>query len=213
MVVRRYEGVLSKTNNHNERGNMKYKNIFAVAVPATLFALTGCHVASPRLSQGYYFMAGDSKCVSGTHISRTRIMCKDTKGIETGYRDAMEDYELRMYQKNISDLNQSLQALGNTASGLANQFQQQSQSYTPPTIQPVSPYTNSYNPYGGSIFNNNSGYNSSSGTRYQYDLSNPSDRLRYSTDLDAQRRDQMNLNPSRKLDQGIGQFGGGIDND
>ena len=60
---------------------------------------------------------------------------------------------------------------------------------------------------------NNSGYESSSGARYQYDNSNPSDRLRYSTDLDAQRRDQMNLNPRRSLDRGTGQYGGGIYND
>lgn len=69
------------------------------------------------------------------------------------------------------------------------------------------------NPNVGSRSNNNSGYTSSSGTQYQYDLNNSSDNLRYSTDLDAQRRDQMNLNNNRRQDRGTGQYGGGIYND
>lgn len=58
--------------------------------------------------------------------------------------------------------------------------------------------------------NDNSYYQGSSGTRYQYDMNNPTDRNRYSTDLDAQRRDQMNLDPRQSLDRGLGQRGGGI---
>ena len=56
-------------------------------------------------------------------------------------------------------------------------------------------------------------YEGSSGTRYQYDLNNPGDKIEYSVDLDAQRRDQMNLNPGRALDRGMGERGGGIRND
>lgn len=59
----------------------------------------------------------------------------------------------------------------------------------------------------------NSGYQGSSGARYQYNMNNPSDSLRYSTDLNAQRRDRMNVSPNRSLDQGLGQFGGGIYDD
>ena len=54
-----------------------------------------------------------------------------------------------------------------------------------------------------------SGYQGSSGSSYQYDLNNGSDRNSYSIDLDAQRRDQMNLN-SGNLDDLRGQQGGGI---
>ena len=53
------------------------------------------------------------------------------------------------------------------------------------------------------------GYQGSSGSSYQYDLNNGSDRNSYSIDLDAQRRDQMNLN-SGNLDGLRGQQGGGI---
>ena len=55
-----------------------------------------------------------------------------------------------------------------------------------------------------------SGYTGSSGTRYEYDLSKPTDRNRYSTDLDAQRRDSMSLSTGWMLDRGMGQYGGGI---
>ena len=58
-----------------------------------------------------------------------------------------------------------------------------------------------------------SGYQGSSGSKYQYDLSNPSDRNSYSIDLSAQRRDQLDVSPSRSLDSGLGQYGGGIYND
>lgn len=57
----------------------------------------------------------------------------------------------------------------------------------------------------------NSGYQGSSGTRYDYDLNNPVDRNRYNVDLDAQRRDQMDgrYDAGRNRDQLQGQFGGG----
>jgi len=66
-------------------------------------------------------------------------------------------------------------------------------------------YNSQYN-YGSS----NNAYEGSSGARYQYDMSNPSDRLNYGVDLDAQMRDQLSVDPSRGLDRGLGQFGGGI---
>ncbi|MCE6967425.1 hypothetical protein [Cereibacter sphaeroides] len=44
-------------------------------------------------------------------------------------------------------------------------------------------------------------------------MSNPSDRNSYSVDLDAQRRDDMSLDLGRSLDSGLGQIGGGINDD
>jgi hypothetical protein len=60
---------------------------------------------------------------------------------------------------------------------------------------------------------NNSGYESNSGTKYEYDLNDSSDRTRYSTDLDAQRRDKMSLDTGRDSDQHSGQYGGGVYDD
>ena len=56
-------------------------------------------------------------------------------------------------------------------------------------------------------------YSGQSGTQYQYDMSNPIDRVRYSTDISAQQRDLMNTNPRSGLDRSLGQYGGGILND
>ena len=53
-------------------------------------------------------------------------------------------------------------------------------------------------------------YQGGSGTRYQYDLSNPGDQIRYSTDVGGQIRDSVNVNPGVELDRGLGQVGGGI---
>jgi len=60
--------------------------------------------------------------------------------------------------------------------------------------------------------NSDSDYKSNSGARYQYNLSNPGDSTQYSTDLDAQRRDQINTDSRRDLDRRSGQYGGGINN-
>jgi hypothetical protein len=70
------------------------------------------------------------------------------------------------------------------------------------------PYSNPYsNPYDTPSTRN---YQSNTDTSYQYDLSNPSDRLGYSVDPGAQMRDRLSVNPLRSIDRGLGQYGGGI---
>jgi len=54
-----------------------------------------------------------------------------------------------------------------------------------------------------------SGYESSLGNKYQYDLSKPTDRIQYGVDPAAQLRDSIDVNPTREIEQGIGQYGGG----
>jgi putative salt-induced outer membrane protein YdiY len=56
----------------------------------------------------------------------------------------------------------------------------------------------------------NRGYESSTGNRYEYDLSNPGDRVRYDVDVGAQMRDEMSVSPTREIDRDLGQYGGGI---
>lgn len=53
-------------------------------------------------------------------------------------------------------------------------------------------------------------YKGSSGSRYQYDLSKPIDQIRYETDMKAQMRDYLSVDPKRELDRDLGQYGGGI---
>ena len=55
----------------------------------------------------------------------------------------------------------------------------------------------------------NQGHQGASGARYQYDLSNPGDRIRYDVDPAAQLRDQIAVDPRRDIDKSIGQQGGG----
>jgi hypothetical protein len=55
-------------------------------------------------------------------------------------------------------------------------------------------------------------YKSNTGTRYQYDLNKPSDRVRYNADPAAQLRDRLNTNPSVNIDKNNGQYGGGVKN-
>ena len=50
-------------------------------------------------------------------------------------------------------------------------------------------------------------YESSTGTRYKYDLSKPGDQIRYEVDPGAQIRDSVN--PMVEIDRGLGQYGGG----
>lgn len=52
-------------------------------------------------------------------------------------------------------------------------------------------------------------YRSSTGTEYQYDLSKPNDQVRYEVDVKAKMRDELNVDPRREIDQGLGQHGGG----
>lgn len=54
------------------------------------------------------------------------------------------------------------------------------------------------------------GYESSFGNKYEYDLSRPSDRLRYEVDPGAQLRDSIDVNPIRDLERNLGQYGGGV---
>lgn len=66
----------------------------------------------------------------------------------------------------------------------------------------------------GNISNNgqepHNAYKGSMGTTYQYDLSDPIQRVRYGVDPVAQLRDSISVDPRRQLDQKMGQYGGGI---
>ena len=71
------------------------------------------------------------------------------------------------------------------------------------------PTPGSYGAPAASSYGSKYGYQSSSGTGYQYDMNNPVDRNRYSTDTSAQRRDQVEGYVDRTLDRSRGQYGGG----
>jgi hypothetical protein len=93
-----------------------------VLLMGLIVILTGCRYAQPNFYNGRYYMAGDKNCARMKKLSDTRIMCENTDGKETGYRDAMTDQQLQMWRHN-------------------QQIQQQNQ----PT------YTNCYKTYGGGV--------------------------------------------------------------
>jgi len=67
------------------------------------------------------------------------------------------------------------------------------------------------NGFNSSSNDSSSGYKGSSGRTYQYDMSNQNDRLRYSTDTGAKKRDMSAGGYVDKMrDQHKGQYGGGI---
>jgi hypothetical protein len=55
-----------------------------------------------------------------------------------------------------------------------------------------------------------SGYTNSFGNTYQYNLSNPGDRIRYNSDPGAQLRDRVTPNPYKNIELNTLQQGGGI---
>jgi hypothetical protein len=76
-------------------------------------------------------------------------------------------------------------------------------SYQPPAL--------GYNSYMPS--NEPSGYRSSFGNTYKYDLNRPLDRLHYNIDPKAKLRDRIDINPQRRIERNTGQYGGGVLND
>jgi hypothetical protein len=53
-------------------------------------------------------------------------------------------------------------------------------------------------------------YVTPTGTKYQYNLNNPSDRISYEVDPVAKLRDRTTPNPLRNIDRNLGVRGGGI---
>lgn len=78
------------------------KLLLVISSLIVILSLTGCGGASPRALNGKYYMAGDSNCKRYRVISDDRIMCIDSDGRDTGYRNAMNNQELQMYQFNQS---------------------------------------------------------------------------------------------------------------
>jgi hypothetical protein len=76
----------------------------------------------------------------------------------------------------------------------------------------ASRYTPSIPTYNSNAYSSNTsnGYTGSFGRKYQYDLSNPSDRVQYNADPAAKLRDRIDPGPFKGLEQNTGQSGGGV---
>lgn len=140
---------------------MKY-----VLIALSALIISGCaSTAMPNLYNGNYYMVGDPSCVRVRSLSSTRIMCVDKSGADTGYRDAMTYEQMQMYQiqmaqqqVQLQQLSQSMEQVGRTFKNAGEQIRQQSQSWTPPQVQPISPQGSgniSYRQVGNTLMGSN----------------------------------------------------------
>lgn len=72
-----------------------------------ILTFAGC-AAKPNLVNGKYYMGGDSNCRKYRALSDDQIMCVNSDGQETGYRNAMSDQELQMYYYNQAEESASI---------------------------------------------------------------------------------------------------------
>jgi len=82
-----------------EDKKMNVVNLLRGGVILLALGIAGC-TAKPNFINGKYYMGGDSNCKRYKVLSESRIMCLTSDGEETGYRDAMTDQQLQMYQHN-----------------------------------------------------------------------------------------------------------------
>lgn len=113
------------------------------------FALAGCTTtsAAPNFFNGQYYMAGDASCVRVRNISPTRIMCINSEGGETGYRDAMTPQQIQMYQfeamQQQAQMQQMQQSIDHNNAMMAANTQatlNRASVYSPPIVQPIQSY-------------------------------------------------------------------------
>ncbi|SNR64283.1 hypothetical protein SAMN05192560_0323 [Methylobacillus rhizosphaerae] len=119
-----------------------------IFIAAIVVIISGCtSVASPHFFNGNYYMAGDPSCVRLKAVSSERAICVDKEGNHTGSRYAMTDEQMRTYQldlinqqSQIHSINQQLNDIGQSFQNSRQQILNQSQQYTMPQVQPISPY-------------------------------------------------------------------------
>lgn len=118
---------------------------------AGMLAISGCsNPASPKFISGNYYMTGDKNCVWVTPVSGTLIMCADKNKNQTGHRNAMTAQDLQIYQIHMANqqyqvqqITQSLDNVNQTFQNAGQQILRQSQQFSPPQVQPITPYGSS----------------------------------------------------------------------
>lgn len=123
---------------------------------AIALTLSGCATtAAPNFYNGRYYLAGDKNCRTMQAISQSRIHCRDKNGNLTGYRDAMTDQQLQMWQSQAANQAEQLRQLNESS----RQFMQQAQQYGRPPAQLGAPQTSSsgvtYTQVGQSLIGSN----------------------------------------------------------
>jgi TPR repeat protein len=118
-------------------------------------------------------------------------------------RQAYEDQQKRQAYENQQKKQELRQTIKQLSEGLT-QFGEEQRRRSTTNAYKYKPPTLSYDS------NTSSGYRSSFGSTYEYDLSKPLDRQRYRVDPKAKLRDRLGINPQRRIERNIGQYGGGV---
>lgn len=99
-------------------------------VVLSIIIFSGCgNTAMPNFYKGKYYMAGDDNCRKIRSISDTRIMCANKDGQEMGYRDAMTDQQISMYQSDRQYEQQEYQQLNQSMQNTNRNLQMQQQNF------------------------------------------------------------------------------------
>ncbi|MEW9838097.1 hypothetical protein [Mesorhizobium marinum] len=111
--------------------------ILSIMVPV----MTGCSkTASPHFIDGHYYMGGDSNCIRYEKIGPTQIMCATKDHKLTGYRNAMTDQELAMYQhQQVQQQIAHQQAMADIDAGNQQLAANTARIYQPMAIPSVAP--------------------------------------------------------------------------
>ena len=128
---------------NTSHSKIRISRLGVLAAGFLCLSLSGCASdPAPNYFNGGYYMAGDPSCVRMSVVWQGRIMCHNSDGVATGYRDEMSPQQIQMYQyqqynnqAQMQQLNQSIQQAGQSF----QQTGQQYQPYTPPAVTPITP--------------------------------------------------------------------------
>lgn len=91
------------------------KNVtILISLLGILISLSGCTSSSPQFLRGNYYMTGDSNCRYSRERTSTSINCYNSDDELVGYRNAMTDQQLQMYQHKQQQRNQQINKTTNT---------------------------------------------------------------------------------------------------
>ena len=103
-----------KFDNDRIKGLYQMKYMLLVKLFAAAFVMVflhGCASASPYNYNGMYYMVGDSSCSQFRSRTSNTINCFDSDGNATGYRVAMTDQDIQMYNAKQAQQDRDLKEL------------------------------------------------------------------------------------------------------
>ena len=158
-----------------------------------------------RMEKEYLYLACNGKHeISGLEKGVSNKIC-------TWREQFKEPFELaqKKYNESLEKSLERMQTEARTQQEQQRIQQEQQRIQNQQNQQALENFNRAMDSFGESM-DSISGYTSSTGSTYEYDLSNPSDRVQYGADPAAQLRDRIDPNPLRRIERNTGQYGGGV---